>query len=208
MARHPPPSSSVSGAPVVQSNRIPQQAAIPGSNYDALKQMVAQADAASIKLTLMFSAPWTDFLLDSSHPERAAEFARWKQAGHEIAAHHHSLSHKNWDGYTSLSASDPQVTTQNERYLENMRAFVEKMLALDPGIHSGCANEDPFKGDMPELRYPARKPGRRPAVRAKRLHRGLYGRRRRATVHQPLLRRGPEYTRVASEHDQPCLRIA
>jgi len=73
-------------------------------DYSVLKSMIEKANKYNIKLTLMFTAQWADYISESS--ERLDDLESWKQQGHEIAAHHHSIYHGNWDGYTDYSREE------------------------------------------------------------------------------------------------------
>jgi hypothetical protein len=64
-------------------------------SYVTLKRIIAKADEYNIKLTLMFTAQWSDYIEESS--ARIAELESWKKSGHEIAAHHHGTNHALWD---------------------------------------------------------------------------------------------------------------
>jgi hypothetical protein len=44
-----------------------------------------------MKLTLMFTAPWVDYILNDK--TRTKNLEEWKNKGHEIAAHHHHVTH-------------------------------------------------------------------------------------------------------------------
>lgn len=83
-----------------------QQEAI-AQSYQILKEMVKKADEYNIKLTLMFTPQWADYISESS--ERMAELELWKKQGHEIAAHHHGLYHGNWDGYTDYTKEEAET---------------------------------------------------------------------------------------------------
>ena len=73
-------------------------------SYATLKRIIAKADEYNIKLTLMFTAQWADYI--NSSPERKADLASWKKSGHEIAGHHHDIHHGLWDGYTNLPETE------------------------------------------------------------------------------------------------------
>jgi hypothetical protein len=121
--------------------------------YDTLRRMVAKADQYDIKLTLMFTAQWADYI--SGSPERMAELESWKNRGHEIAAHHHSIYHGNWDGYTDYSEEEAEAQRieqgrEPEEYLGTLEDYINKLRKLNPDIKSGCMNEERDKRAMPE----------------------------------------------------------
>jgi hypothetical protein len=129
--------------------------------------MVQRADSYKMKLTLMFSAQFADHILES--PERTAEVRQWKASGHEIAAHHHSIFHGNWDGYTAVGREtalqqrivgaqrSPMVSAtlaewggQPEPYLGTLDDFMDHVRSLDADVQSGCANDEGFPRALPD----------------------------------------------------------
>jgi hypothetical protein len=120
--------------------------------YSTLKRMIAKADQYDIKLTLMFTAQWADYISES--PERTAELESWRNRGHEIAGHHHSIYHGNWDGYTDYSAEEAEARRieqgrEPEEYLGTLEDYISKLRKLNPDIKSGCMNEERDKRAMP-----------------------------------------------------------
>jgi len=121
--------------------------------YSTLKRMIAKADQYDIKLTLMFAAQWADHISES--PERMAELESWKMQGHEIAAHHHSIYHGNWDGYTDYSEEEAEAQrieqgVEPEEYLGTLEDYTDKLKKLNQDVKSGCMNEEHDKRAMPE----------------------------------------------------------
>lgn len=122
-------------------------------SYDVLRKMVAKADGYGMRLTLMFSPPWADYILADA--ERTQELARWKSRGHEIAAHHHSIHHGNWDGYTAASREEAEAArrgrSQNpEPYLGTLDEFLARVRRLDPKVDCGCMNDEGRKEALPD----------------------------------------------------------
>lgn len=70
-------------------------------SYKALEKMVQLADDQHVRLTLLFSAQYSDYI--SSAPARVAALEGWKKTGHEIGAYHQGPDTKAWDGYSDLS---------------------------------------------------------------------------------------------------------
>jgi hypothetical protein len=121
--------------------------------YETLRRMIAKANLYNIKLTLMFTAQWADYISGSS--ERMAELESWKEQGHEIAAHHHSIYHGNWDGYTDYSREQAEAQRieqgfEPEEYLGTLEDYINKLKILNPDIKSGCTNEEHDKKEMPD----------------------------------------------------------
>ena len=122
-------------------------------SYRTLVEMVEQADKFDIKLTLMFAPQWADFIADDS--ERMDRLAKWKEQGHEIAGHHHSIYHGNWDGYTDYPAQHALAerarhTARPERYLGTLTDFLEKLRKIEPTLQCGCMNDEFDKKALPE----------------------------------------------------------
>lgn len=122
-------------------------------SYMTLKRIIAKADEYNIKLTLMFTAQWADYIALSS--ERQADLVSWKKAGHEIAAHHHAASHALWDGYTDFSEAKVREIRlsmgRNESYRGTMTDFMNTLKSINPVINSGCVNNE--AGDAKEIIY-------------------------------------------------------
>lgn len=127
------------------------------SAYAALEKVIAKADAYKMKLTLMFTHPWVDYLLDSNHPERKQKLDAWKEKGHEIAAHHHSINHPfYWDGYSVLAETEAVTARQaikanTEPYYGTMTQLETKLKRLNANIKSGCLNEEMKKMFCPKV---------------------------------------------------------
>ena len=126
---------------------------IVAENYEVLQQMVKRADGYKIKLTLMFSAQWSDYITKSA--ARLAEVAAWRESGHEISSHHHSIYHGNWDGYTDYTKqqAEAQRTKQNikpEQYLGTLNDYWTRLRKLDSNVRSGCANDEHDKRVLPD----------------------------------------------------------
>jgi hypothetical protein len=123
------------------------------TEYLVLREMVDRADRLGLKLTLMFSAQWGDYISESE--ERRAALARWSASGHEIAAHHHSIYHGSWDGYTGYTQSEAEAERKRlgkvpERYLGTLSDFMSHTRALNPSMSSGCLNDEHDKQELPD----------------------------------------------------------
>lgn len=124
-----------------------------GKDYIVLKQMVEMANEYNIKVTLMFTAQWVDYILES--PQRIADLESWKRQRHEIAAHHHSIYHLNWDGYSDYSKEtvEAQKISQGktpEKYIGTLKEFINHLRKINPEIKSGCVNDEGDKNEMPD----------------------------------------------------------
>lgn len=122
-------------------------------NYVTLEKIIKKADEYNIKLTLMFTAQWSDYIFSDS--EKIYKLDLWKKSGHEIAAHHHSETHGNWDGYSNMPYEEViklRTTlgrSTSESYLGTMDDYTEKILKLNPEVKSGCMNDETDKESMP-----------------------------------------------------------
>jgi len=124
-----------------------------GESYSILREMLERADEYNIKLTLMFSAQWADYIAES--PERLAEVRSWEENGHEIAAHHHSIYHGSWDGYTDYPREEAEAERVerkgiSEGYLGTLDDYMQKLRKIDPDIRSDCLNDEADKQALPD----------------------------------------------------------
>ena len=115
-------------------------------SYITLKEIITKADSYNIKLTLMFNPQWVDYI--ESNSSRLEDLQSWKQNGHEIAAHHHSIKHPNWNGYTNMPKNEAIVLREksrkdhvSEEYLGTMDDYVNKLHEINPSINSGCVGK-------------------------------------------------------------------
>jgi len=93
------------------------------AEWDMLDELVARAASWGFRLTLEFRPEWAAYA--EQDPSRLAQVRAWEAAGHEIALHHHGLSHPEWDGYT-----DAPGHTHDPRY----RGTMADALALVAGL--------------------------------------------------------------------------
>jgi hypothetical protein len=143
----------------------PKQQQLIEGDYKSLENLVSKADSWHMKLTLMFSTPWIEYILKD--PARTAEVKGWQKEGHEIAVHHHGLGHFSWDGYSNYPMSfiketrnkllqtgqtagnvkmDPSVIYQG-----NLNDFSNVFANSGYGnIISGCVNDENDKNEMPD----------------------------------------------------------
>lgn len=124
------------------------------SQYKILQRYINAANKYNIKLTLMFTAPWIEYILSSQ--ERTREVKRWQEQGHEISSHHHEYYHSSFDGYSRYSEADVKAKRDGAganqmRYLGTIEDYSRIILSFDPGIKSGCSNEEHDKSTMPDF---------------------------------------------------------
>ena len=118
-------------------------------NFVVLREMVAYADAYNVKLTIMFTPQWADYV--SADPDRLAEVQGWMENGHEIAAHHHSIYHGTWDGYTDFPQEVVREQVRKPRpYLGTLDDYIAALRRVNPDIQAGCVNDEQDKRVMPD----------------------------------------------------------
>ncbi len=111
--------------------------------------MVAYADAYNVKLTIMFTAQWAKYVF--ADPTLLAEVQDWMENGHEIAAHHHSIYHGSWDGYTNFSPDIVRAqVTRPRAYLGTLDDYIAALRQVNPNIQAGCVNDEQDKRVMPD----------------------------------------------------------
>ena len=121
--------------------------------YCLLETMVEKANGYTMKLTLMFSVPWVEYIMES--PERIAEVQQWQEQGHEIAVHHHDIYGGTWDGFTEYSSEEAvRLRTERAGSAEEYRGTLADLMAVlgkTPfSFRSGCTNEEYDKNSMPD----------------------------------------------------------
>lgn len=72
----------------------------PAEHASRLESLLDLADSYGHKVTVLFSAQWLQYLLDT--PDYLSVLAWYFHQGHRIGFHHHDLTHVNPDGYQSL----------------------------------------------------------------------------------------------------------
>jgi len=114
--------------------------------------MVADADRRGVKLTIMLTAQWADYI--AAEAGRRAVVLGWIDDGHELAGHHHSVYHPGtWDGYSDFTEMDRAAIlgprgalTPHEGTLADWAAAVQ---AVIPGFRAGCGNGERDKRVIP-----------------------------------------------------------
>jgi len=120
--------------------------------YSILSEMVEQADEYNIKLTLMLTAQWADYIISS--PERTAEVRSWEANGHEISGHHHGVYHGSWDGYSGYPEAEALAIRQqkgkHESYIGTLSDYINELQQIDSNVNSGCMNDESDKTELPD----------------------------------------------------------
>ena len=122
--------------------------------YLRLEEMIAEADAHGIKLTLMFTPQWAEFIVPDA--TRKSKIAVWEGKGHEIAMHHHSVYHPGtWDQYTDFAFEEYApilgiAKAQQMEKLGDLDALMKVLDGIKPGMVAGCANAETDKRALPD----------------------------------------------------------
>ncbi len=89
--------------------------------FPQLIRLVDIANRFDIPLTIEFAPQWVEMIL--ADPQKEQRVRTWQQQGHEIAAHHHSVYHLNWDGFTNYPDSVIQALGKMDEFRGNMDAY-------------------------------------------------------------------------------------
>lgn len=108
-----------------------------GESYTVLQSMVKQADERGVKLTLLFSAQYAEFIATST--ARSAELAGWRRAGHEIGAYHQGPETAAWDAYTDLKGEALKAVKKGKGGPAGGHGeFLAAVKRLEPDPKTGC----------------------------------------------------------------------
>lgn len=108
-------------------------------SYRVLREMVRLAGAQDLRLTLLFSAQYADFI--SSDASRLSELNSWKDAGHEVGAYHQGPDTGAWDGYSDLPAKELARVRRDGGAGDPPPGHAEYFKALsrlEPAIKTSC----------------------------------------------------------------------
>ncbi len=112
--------------------------------FETAEKLVQKADDYGFHLTLEFNPQWAEYiLLDTS---KINTIKQWQERGHEIAFHHHSLSHPDWNGYSN----DPNALENPIPFLGNVDIGLDfvRNLAAPENITTAMIGGLPI--DMPQ----------------------------------------------------------
>jgi len=112
-------------------------------NFQTAQNLVQKADEYGFHLTLMFNPQWAEYFLQSS--ERTEIVRQWQERGHEIAYHHHSFNHVDWNGYSN----DP-VASGTPIYLGNVDDGLDFVRVLAEPVDVTSAMVSGLPIDMPQ----------------------------------------------------------
>ncbi len=112
-------------------------------HFETAQNLVQKADDYGFHLTLMFNPQWAEYFLQNS--ERVEIVRQWQERGHEIAYHHHSFSHPDWNGYSN----DPAASS-TPIYLGEVDAGLDFVRALAEPVGVTSVMVDGLPVDMPQ----------------------------------------------------------
>lgn len=107
-------------------------------SYSALEKMVQLADVQNLKLTLLFSAWYADYI--STDAARTAALAKWRITGHETGAWHQGPDTKDWDGYSALTGAELKKMRggKTPAAVPGPAEFFASIKRLEPELKSAC----------------------------------------------------------------------
>ncbi|MCH2144871.1 MAG: hypothetical protein MK082_06960 [Phycisphaerales bacterium] len=112
------------------------------SEWPSLVNMIKACEDRGIKACIQFSDEWIPFIVDNS--ARLDKIRSWRDWGHEISAHHHTLDHPSyWDGYSN----DPDAADRHG-YQGDMQDFRWLISSVLPA-NSRLTSISTFDDDMP-----------------------------------------------------------
>ncbi len=112
--------------------------------FETAEKLVQKADDYGFHLTLAFNPQWAEYiLLDNTRTDTVKQ---WQKKGHEIAFHHHSVNHPDWNGYSN----DPNAINNSIPFLSDVDAGLDfvKNLATPTNVTTAMIGGLPM--DMPQ----------------------------------------------------------
>ncbi|MBN1859712.1 hypothetical protein JW848_11010 [Candidatus Bipolaricaulota bacterium] len=105
-----------------------------------LVDLVAQADAYNVPLSIDFTPQWASMILEDAAKIEAIR--NWIAAGHEVGCHHHGYwgtkeRGSTWDGYTNTSIGELDPADQ-AHFLGTMDVYMSLLNSLPGERLSGC----------------------------------------------------------------------
>lgn len=112
------------------------------SEWPSLVNMVRACEERGIKACIQFSDEWVPLIIDNDARKR--DIREWRDWGHEISAHHHTMDHPSyWDGYSNEPDAD-----DHPLYEGDMQDFRWLLSAVLPA-NSTLTSISTFDSDMP-----------------------------------------------------------
>ena len=112
--------------------------------FETAEKLIAKADDYGFHLTLAFNPQWAEYiLLDSAKIDTVKG---WQERGHEIAFHHHSINHPDWNGYSN----DPNATNDPIPFLGDVDVGLDFVRNLGAPTNVTTAMIGGLPVDMPQ----------------------------------------------------------
>ena len=112
--------------------------------WETAVKLVQKADDYGFHLTLEFNPQWAEYILLDSVKINTVK--QWQERGHEIAFHHHSISHPDWNGYSN----NPDAVNNPIPFLGNVDAGLDFVRILAAPINVTTAMIGGLPADMPQ----------------------------------------------------------
>ncbi len=112
--------------------------------FDTAKKLVQKADDYGFHLTLAFNPQWAEYILLDN--DKVNRIKQWQERGHEVAFHHHSVNHPDWNGYSNA----PNAINNIIPFLGDVDVGLDfvKNLALPTNVSTAMIGGLPI--DMPQ----------------------------------------------------------
>ena len=110
--------------------------------WPSLVNMVGACEDRGIKVCVQFSDEWVPHIVGND--TRMTKIREWRDWGHEISAHHHTMDHPSyWDGYSN----EPDAY-KHPHYEGDMQDFRWLLSSVLP-VNSTLTSISTFDSDMP-----------------------------------------------------------
>ncbi len=119
-----------------------RQASTMDAGWGDLENLVALADEYEVPLTIGFTPGWASYALEEG---KLSEVRAWESSGHELAMHHHGISHASWDGYSNTPATSGRNDFLGD--MEDLMVILNQLPASGQILTTGMTDEDV---DFPE----------------------------------------------------------
>jgi len=112
--------------------------------FETAERLVQKANGYGFHLTLAFNPQWAEYILLDNTKLNTVRL--WQEQGHEIAFHHHSLNHPDWNGYSN----DPNAENNPIPFLGDVDAGLDfvRNLAVPTNVTTAMVGGLPI--DMPQ----------------------------------------------------------
>jgi len=112
--------------------------------FDTAEKLVQKANDYGFHLTLAFNPQWAEYILLDNTKTNTVK--KWQEDGHEIAFHHHSVNHPDWNGYSN----DQNALNNPVPFLGDVDAGLDFVKNLAAPINVTTAMIGGLPIDMPQ----------------------------------------------------------